>query len=141
MEFNEQNDINSHDKNDKNGNNRLRKIINIIFIVSLTIHILSYTVFPNLTISEDIPEATETVVQETSPPVLNEMVGHMEFVGCARNAVVASPVTFYYYRDIVTDQMFLVSCNTNNHTVTQMTHPDTGLPLTYSEYQSMKNFN
>lgn len=90
---------------------------------------------------EPIPETTESVVEETVPSYPEDpakMIGNMEFIGCSDRTIISDPVTFYYYRDIVTDQMFLISHNTDNHTVTPMTHPDTGLPLTYSEYQAME---
>lgn len=115
-------------------NNALVILAWIISLI-LAINFLVLEKYPNG--NPDAETKEETI--ETIPSASSEMVGNMEFIGCARNAVATSPITFYYYRDIVTDQIFLISSNQNSHTVTPMTHPDTGLPLTYSEYQAMKN--
>lgn len=44
----------------------------------------------------------------------------------------------YYYRDIVTDVMY-VRCYSSG--LTEMSDPETGLPLTYTRYLELQNNN
>lgn len=104
----------------------------IVFIIGLSISRKSLE-------SSNATLETESVVEETNAPASVKMVGNTEFIGCSRENTVTSPVTFYYYRDVVTDQMFLVSYTYNNHSIVPMLNPKTGLPLSYSEYKNMED--
>jgi hypothetical protein len=107
-----------------------------VYIASLFIMKISTPVNQN---SNSSNSSTNSDSAETIPAVSADVVGNMELLGCNRKTTSYSPVTFYYYRDIVTDQMFLISYNTSNHTITPIVHPETGLPLTYTEYQKMED--
>lgn len=73
--------------------------------------------------SPPTPEATLTtapVGPDTPEPFTVELLGH------------SNGVTFF--RDTVTDVMYLRSANSSGSNLTVMLDPDTGLPVTYSSY-------
>lgn len=127
------------DDNNKNNKPKTSSPLRVLFIVCILVSFWNFFIFPKIA-DNILPEPeTETVVEPTIPEAPEEMIGNMEFIGNASRAVATSPVQFYYYRDIVTDAMFLVGHNySSGHTVTQILNPTTGLPLTYSEYQAME---
>lgn len=131
---------NPNNENNSNNHNKKNPLIGLavaLFFLWLTFSILHGILDSFELFSGPILEPTSPI--ETTTPVSSEkIVGNMELIGCSREGVVVSPITFYYYRDVVTDQMFIVSYNVNNHTVTPMVHVDTGLPLTYAEYRKME---
>lgn len=111
-------------------------------LIGLTIAILLWNAFNPKTNSSPFEQNSDPsqVPEYVNTPSTN-MVNHMEYIGCDKNESFVSKITFYYYRDVVTDQMFLISYDSKGHTVTPMLDPATGLPLTYSQYQAMRDSN
>lgn len=72
-------------------------------------------------------------LQANGPAVKEIFYGGMEFVGGYVDNDNGGR-EFYYYRDIVTDVMYVCFNGYRKGGLTEMSGPETGLPLTYARY-------
>jgi len=80
------------------------------------------------------PSAFEEPTEEST------FVGGMEFVGYSRGYYEGTNTdAFTYYRDVVTDVMYVCFEEYNKGGMTVMQDPETGLPLTYTRYMELAN--
>lgn len=69
---------------------------------------------------------------ENREPTNQELFdGDLEYLGSSRD--------IDYYRDTVTDVMYLVYKSIKAAGMTEMSDPETGLPLTYTRYLELQN--
>lgn len=66
------------------------------------------------------------------------LAGGLEFIGYSTGYTKGTDTDhFYYYRDIVTDVMYVCFEDYRKGGITEMHDPETGLPLTYTRYLAL----
>jgi len=68
-------------------------------------------------------------------------VGGMEYIGYSEGTMPGTMDIdkFLYYRDVVTDVMYVLYKEYRKGGMTAMLDPETGLPLTYTRYMELAN--
>lgn len=96
----------------------------------LLLVVVMLTLFTGCTTGEKISSISEEIKAEATKNSLSET-----FVLVYGNKHVD---TYFYYRDTVTDVMYVVKDGTQEAGLTVMLDPNTGLPLTYTNWLEYK---
>ncbi|MBQ8245808.1 MAG: hypothetical protein IJZ42_01630 [Lachnospiraceae bacterium] len=102
----------------------------VIFFLVIIVSVLSSCNIEQFEVSDPLADTpAEVPADNTCIPFEMELVGR------------SSEGRFFYYRDTVTDMMFLFcrssTANSQGGGLTLMLDPETGLPLTYDRYMEI----
>lgn len=105
------------------------------FLPLIVLLLASMTIFfiVNSRNSKGYMSQTESPTSQTETPAekFSDSLFHMERVGCDAN--------FEFYRDPVTDVLYIRLSGYGETGLITMQDPETGLPLTYSRYLDLHN--
>jgi len=121
-----------------------KKIANVVSVITLCIVILVLVFIGVFIIADNMSAANasakeNTSVESTEKPVVettNNLIPNSNF-----ERVSEDELFFTYYRDKVTDVMYICYDEYDSGGLLEMHDPNTGLPLTYQQYLEYQKSN